>query len=318
MADVVALGELLIDFMTNEVDEEGYPTLKANAGGAPANFLSALAKYGISTALIGSVGDDAFGRMLIKTLNRQNIDTTAVKLVPEFFTTLAFVTLDESGNREFSFARKPGADLQLTLDDEAKKQIRLAKVFHFGTLSLTAEPARCATMHAVEYAKGHGALISCDPNLRKPLWKDEEEAKKWIDWALLQADIVKISDNEVDFLYGLNEVDGAKKLLEEYSAKLVFVTLGEKGCYAANKNGSVYVKGPEVNVKDTTAAGDIFGGAALSKVLNLKKMPDELDLDELKHIAGFACAAASLSTEHIGAICSIRDMDTVLGHIARN
>ena len=221
MKDVVALGELLIDFAPKSVNEEGYPTLAANPGGAPGNFLAALNRFGCKTALIGKVGDDMFGRLLVGTLNKAGIDTGSIVIDPDVFTTLAFVSLDESGNRDFSFARKPGADTCLTPDEVDEKLIADARVFHFGTLSLTNEPAASATRQAIEYAKKHSVLISLDPNLRKPLWKTEEDAKAAIEWSLKQADIVKISDEEVSFLWGISPEEGAEKLLNEYGVSLV-------------------------------------------------------------------------------------------------
>ena len=200
MYDVIALGELLIDFAPKSGNEAGYPVLSANPGGAPGNFLAALTQYGCSTAMIGKVGDDAFGRLLIRTLADAGIGTQGVIADPSVFTTLAFVSLDENGNRDFSFARKPGADTCLKPDEIRESLIADARVFHFGTLSLTDEPAASATKRAVELAKRHGLLISLDPNLRKPLWKKEEDARAAIEWSLRRADIVKISDEEIAFL----------------------------------------------------------------------------------------------------------------------
>ena len=170
MYDVVAMGELLIDFTCVSTDHEGYPTMAAHPGGAPANFLAALAKFGTSAALLGKVGNDAFGKLLVGTLDQAGIGTSGIIMADDVFTTLAFVTLDETGNREFSFSRKPGADTCLSYDELNMELIDNAKVFHFGTLSLTDEPARTTTYKAVAYAKNAGKLITYDPNLRKPLW----------------------------------------------------------------------------------------------------------------------------------------------------
>ena len=189
MLDVVALGELLIDFAPQSVNESGYPTLAANPGGAPANFLAALNQYGFKTAMIGKVGDDLFGRLLVQTLGEAGIDARGVAVDPDVFTTLAFVSLDESGNRDFSFARKPGADTCLKPEEIDEALIADARVFHFGTLSLTDEPAASATRRAIELARAHGLLVSVDPNLRKPLWPDETAAKAAIEWSLRQADV---------------------------------------------------------------------------------------------------------------------------------
>lgn len=317
MYDVTALGELLIDFAPKSVDEAGYPTLAANPGGAPGNFLAALNKYGCSVAMIGKVGDDMFGRLLLNTLQQAGIETRGVIVDPNQFTTLAFVSLDESGNRDFSFARKPGADTCLTAGEMDRDLIENSRVFHFGTLSLTNDPARDATHKAVAMAKAAGKLISVDPNLRKPLWPSEDAAKAAIEWSLHQADILKISDEEIEFLWGLSPEAGAQKLLSEYGVSLVYATLGPKGCYAATKNAAVTVDSPKgINVIDTTGAGDIFGGSAMSRFLKLNKRPDALTEDDLRGIVTFACTAASLSTQKHGGISSVPDEAEVLAKIA--
>lgn len=313
MKDVVALGELLIDFAPVSADEAGYPTLKAQPGGAPGNFLAALQAYGCATALLGKVGDDGFGVLLRRTLEERGIETSGVLVDPGVFTTMAFVTLDAEGNRSFSFARKPGADTCLREDELDFSLIDECKVFHFGTLSLTEEPARSATAAAVKYAKKQGKLISFDPNLRKPLWPSDAAAKEQIEWGLRKADIVKISDEEIEFLWGLSPEDGAKKLLSEYGVQLVYATLGPKGCYTANGQASVKVASPSgLHVVDTTGAGDIFGGSAMSRFLRLGKAPGELSADELFAVTRFACCAASLSTQTHGGINSIVPEQRVL------
>ena len=310
--DVVALGELLIDFAPHSVNEAGYPVLSANPGGAPGNFLAALTKYGCRTAMIGKVGDDAFGKALVKTLEDAGIDARGIRIDPNVFTTLAFVSLDASGNRDFSFARKPGADTCLTPEEVDEELIADAKVFHFGTLSLTDEPAAGATRHAIELAKRHGALISLDPNLRKPLWKREEDAREAIEWSLHQADIVKISDEEIDWLWGLSPEEGAEKLLQEYGVSLVYATLGPKGCYATNGANRVTVQSPTgIHVVDTTGAGDIFGGSAMSQFIRCGKAPADLTETELRRIVRFACTAASLSTQTHGGITSVPECSDV-------
>ena len=316
MIDVTALGELLIDFAPKSVDDAGYPTLAANPGGAPGNFLAALNQYGCATAMIGKVGDDMFGRLLIGTLKAAGIETRGVVVDPAQFTTLAFVSLDKSGNRDFSFARKPGADTCLTAEEMDTGLIRDSRVFHFGTLSLTNDPAKEATHKAVALAKAEGKWISVDPNLRKPLWPTEDAAREAIEWSLHQADILKISDEEIEFLWGLSPEAGAQKLLNEYGVSLVYATLGPKGCHAATKNVSVTVDSPKgIHVIDTTGAGDIFGGSAMSRFLKLGKKPDELTEDDLRGIVTFACTAASLSTQKHGGISSVPAEDEVLAYL---
>ena len=247
MYDVIALGELLIDFAAKETDADGYPTMKANPGGAPGNFLAALNKYGMKTAFLGKVGDDTFGKLLLKTFKKAGIETKGILTDPSVFTTLAFVTFSPEGDRSFSFARKPGADTRLSFEEIDLKMIDEASVFHFGTLSLTDDPVRTATKKCVEYAKEHGKLITFDPNLRLPLWETPDAAKGQILWGLAHADVVKISDEEVKFLWGItDEKEAAKKLLDEFGIRFAMVTMGPKGAYLANKSGAVYAKCPEV------------------------------------------------------------------------
>ena len=312
MFDVVALGELLIDFAAKSADASGYPTLVANPGGAPGNFLAALNAYGKKTAFLGKVGDDTFGHLLLKTLREADIETNGIVVDDSVFTTLAFVTFDESGDRSFSFARKPGADTQLTWEEIDKSLIDEAKVFHFGTLSLTSEPVRSATQKAVAYARGQGKLITCDPNLRKPLWKDLEEAKEQMLWSLRQADVVKISDNEVEFLWNCTPEEGADKLLSEFGVSLAMVTLGPDGCLLKTKNASFRAECPKVHPVDTTGAGDIFGGSAVARLLELEKPVSQLTEEDLAYIGKFAATAASLSTEASGGIPSIPRKEAVL------
>ena len=314
--DVVAIGELLIDFTCKTTDADGYPTMEAHPGGAPANFLAALNQYGYKTAMLGKVGNDAFGKLLLGTLQKAGTETKGMMVSDDVFTTLAFVTLDAQGDREFSFARKPGADTQITFEELKLSLIDEAKVFHFGTLSLTGEPARSATQQAVAYARKQGKLITYDPNLRKPLWSCLEEAKTQLLWGLEQADVVKISDEEVEFLFGLSPEDGAQHILEQFGVKLVFVTCGANGCVFRNQNCSGHVPGLSgITVVDTTGAGDIFGGSAVSQILKYGKAPEELCESELRQIVSFACTAAGISTTRPGGISSVPDLETVLGRM---
>ena len=312
--DVVALGELLIDFACDRINEDGYPTMTAHPGGAPANFLATLAKFGAKTAMIGKVGKDAFGDLLLESLHKAGIDTEGMIKAEDAFTTLAFVTFDKTGDRQFSFSRKPGADTRLFVRDIDTDIISKTKVFHFGTLSLTCEPVRTATHFALSCAKEYGCLVTYDPNLRKPLWNNLETAKEQIVWGIQQADVVKISDEEVEFLFGpISYEDAAKKILCEFGCKLVFVTLGKNGCLFANKNACGTVAGLSgLKVIDTTGAGDIFGGAAVWKLLQMEKQPEELNGKELEEITRFACTAAGLSTQKSGGITSIPSYDEVL------
>ena len=318
MIDVVALGELLIDFTCVGTDSDGYPTMAAHPGGAPANFLAALSRFGAKTALIGKVGNDAFGKQLITTLAQNGIGTRGLISADDVFTTLAFVTLDETGDRAFSFARKPGADTCLGTEEVDFSLIDEAKVFHFGTLSLTHEPSRSATCAAVTYARSAGKLITYDPNLRKPLWDDLEEAREQMLWGLQQADVVKISDEEVEFLFDMKPEEGAAYILETFGVRLVFVTCGSKGCYFRNRMAAGHVPALEgIRVLDTTGAGDIFGGSALWKLLQLDVPVEDCTEAQLREVTAFACAAAGLSTTKPGGISSVPDYGDVVGNMER-
>ena len=312
MVDVVALGELLIDFACISADSDGYPTMAAHPGGAPANFLAALAKYGVGTAMLGKVGKDTFGKLLVGTLKQAGIDDSGIVMAEDVFTTLAFVTFDSTGDRSFSFARKPGADTCLTFEEVNLKLVDEAKVLHFGTLSLTDEPARSATYQTVRYAKQKGKLITFDPNLRKPLWEDLEEAKRQMLWGMEQADVVKISDEEVEFLFGLGVEAGAKYILDTFGTKLVFVTCGADGCFFMNSIASGKVPSLSgIQVIDTTGAGDIFGGSAVYQLLQTGKAPETLTEEELRKAVRFACTAAGLSTTKSGGISSVPSKEEV-------
>ena len=313
MYDVTAIGELLIDFAARDTDAAGYPTMKANPGGAPGNFLAALSKYGLRTAFLGKVGTDAFGGLLINTLKEAGIETKGIRQDSSVFTTLAFVTFDAGGDRSFSFARKPGADTQLSFEELDLELIDQAKVLHFGTLSLTDEPVRTATKRAVLYARKKGGWITFDPNLRLPLWNTPDEAREQILWGLSQADVVKISDEEAEFLWGItDEEKAAEKLQKEFGVKLSMVTMGPRGAYLSNEKAAARAACPRVTPVDTTGAGDIFGGSAVAWLLKSGKAPEELDEKELAAMGAFASTAASLSTEMPGGIPSIPSEEAVL------
>lgn len=313
MLDVVALGELLIDFTCLSTDADGYPTMAAHPGGAPANFLAASAKYGAKTALLGKVGDDTFGRLLLETLRKAGIETRGMIAAPDVFTTLAFVTLDARGEREFAFARKPGADTCLSFSEINLSLIDEASVLHFGTLSLTDEPSRSATHRAVAYARSKGKRITYDPNLRLPLWKSAAEAKEQLLWGLGQADVVKISEEEVHFLFGLGAKDGAEYICESFPVKLAFVTCGADACYFRNARAAGWEAAlPGLQVVDTTGAGDIFGGSAVWKLLQYGAVPEALEEGTLRDIVSFANAAAGLSTTRPGGISSIPEYEEVI------
>ncbi len=311
MIDVVAIGELLVDFAQKSTDNEGYPLMQAIPGGAPANFLSVLTKYGKNTAFIGKVGNDTFGHLLVKTLSNAGIDANGVVFDDKFFTTLAFVTFDERGDRSFSFSRKPGADTQLKFDEIDLSIIDRAKALHFGSLSLTTSPMRETTQQTVEYAKSKHKIITFDPNLRIPLWDDLSVAKEQMKWGIKQADFVKISDEEVEFLFDCSPDEGAKIILEQYGVSLVLLTLGPKGCIAMTKEAKAFSAPYPVVTIDTTGAGDICGGSAFYKVLTLGKELSSLTEKELLDVAKFSSTVASLSTRKHGGIPSIPELSEV-------
>ena len=310
MTDVTAWGEVLIDFTCTGADAEGYPALQAHPGGAPANFLAPAARYGGRTELIARVGADIFGDRLEETLRRAGIGVRGLGRDPERFTTLAFVTLDGRGEREFSFARKPGADTGLTFGPGEEDILRASRVFHFGTLSLTEEPAAGATRRAVAFARSQGAFITCDPNLRLPLWDSPERARRAMEWAVQQADGVKVSGEEGRFLFGTGPEETAQRLLSA-GARLAFVTLGAQGCLACTCREQVSVPGFPAQAVDTTGAGDIFFGSAVWRWLSLKKEPEDLTEPQLRDIARFACAAAALSVARPGGLSSVPELQDV-------
>ncbi len=302
--DVVALGELLIDFTNNADSEQGNPMFEANPGGAPCNVLSMLENLGNRTAFIGKVGDDFFGRMLKERVEKQGIDTTGLFLDSEVHTTLAFVNKLANGDRDFSFYRKPGADMMLNEGDvdRVKELLEETKVFHFGTLSMTDEPAAAATKLAISHAKKNGALISFDPNYRAPLWESEEKALKAMRYGFENCDILKISDNEVELFTGMSDVfEGARQIKEEFDIPLVFATLGPDGSMALYKDMVVKKDGyRNPDTIETTGAGDTFCACAIDYVC--KNGLEGLSEDKLLSCLDFANAAASIITTRRGAL----------------
>ena len=313
MNDVVALGEVLIDFAQIQKDEKGYPTLCANPGGAPANFLASISKFGLKTAMLAKVGNDTFGNLLINTLKENKINTKGIIKDSNYFTTLAFVTLDNKGERHFAFSRKPGADTKLSFKEIDLSLIDNSKVFHFGTLSLTDNPIKTTTKKLVAYASKQNKLISFDPNLRKPLWNNIQDAKKAMLYGLKVSDIVKISDEEVKFLFGVKKEKAIPYLLNKFkNIQLLYVTCGNKGSYYATRKYSGFIKAIDnIKVIDTTGAGDIFGGSAMYKFLKTKKDINDLTKEDLLDIVTFATISAGLSTTKLGGISSIVTLDEI-------
>lgn len=300
--DVVALGELLIDFTECGDSERGNPVLEANPGGAPCNVLAMLNKLGKRTAFIGKVGSDAFGKMLAETVRESGTDISNLLFDEKVPTTLAFVHTLADGEREFSFYRDPGADMMLKKSDVNEELLNSTRIFHFGTLSSTHEAPREATRFAVDTAKKAGALISFDPNLREPLWNDLNDARREIEYGLSKCDILKISDNELEFVTGIGDYDKAvKKLRDDFDIPLIFLTLGKDGSRAYCKD--ITVEKPtcsDVKPIEKTGAGDTFEGCALNFVLEYGM--DGLNEKTLSELLTFANAGASLITARKGAL----------------
>ncbi len=301
--DVVALGELLIDFTENGLSEQGNPLLEANPGGAPCNVLSMLQKLGDKTAFIGKVGNDGFGHLLTKAVQEQGIDTTGLVYDNDVHTTLALVLKKENGDRDFAFYRNPGADMNLKEEEVNESLIASSSIFHFGTLSLTDESVKMATQKAVKAAKENGLTITFDPNLREPLWRSLEEAHEQVAWGLQQADVVKISDNEITWFTGMDNYDeGITFLQKEYpNLKLICLSMGGDGSKAVYRD--IHVAYPaflqEATI-ETTGAGDTFCACMIHTVL--ENGIDHLDEEKLKEMLKFANAAASLVTTKKGAL----------------
>ena len=310
--DVAALGELLIDFTQNGLGPQGNPLFEANPGGAPANVLAMLQKLGKRCAFIGKVGQDSFGDMLERTLRELGIHTGNLSRDRQIPTTLAIVHTLPGGDREFSFYRKPGADIALRADELDEQLLRSCRIFHFGSLSLTDEPCRSATERALELAGSAGALISFDPNLRLPLWSSPQAAREQIHWGLQRCHILKISDNELLFMTGQEDFDaGAAVLQETYpNIRLLNVTAGGAGSYSYYGDERVYVPACSLGgVIETTGAGDTFCASVLNYVL--EHGLDDLSRDDLYEMLRFANTAAYLVTTKKGAIPSMPERSQV-------
>lgn len=311
--DVVALGELLVDFTCNGASPQGNPFYEANPGGAPCNVLAMLVKLGKRTAFIGKVGDDQFGHFLRQVGSKAGISMDALVMDTHSHTTLAFVKTAENGDRDFSFYRDAGADTLLTPDEVPENAITGANIFHFGSLSLTGEPVRSATQKAVALAKTAGCILSFDPNLRPPLWSSLEQAREQIHWGLTQCDVAKISDDELLFLTGEADFDaGAAKLLAQFpNLRLVNVTAGAQGSIAYYQGLRVFQPGLSLGgVIETTGAGDTFCACVLNFLL--EHGLEHLTSQDLSQMLRFANAAAYLVTTRRGAIRSMPDPDQVL------
>ena len=317
--DVVALGELLIDFTQNGMSGQGNPLFEANPGGAPCNVLAMLKKLGKECAFVGKVGNDMFGRSLRDTVASVGINTESLLFDQSIPTTLAFVQTFENGDRDFSFYRSPGADMMLNADEIPADLVAGTKIFHFGTLSMTHDDVRAATKKAVAIAKENGCLISFDPNLRPPLWSSMDDAKAQMEWGLSQCDILKIADNEIEFLCGSADFDkGAAYLKENYpNIRLLNITAGPDGSYSYYGDLKVFVPSFKLGgTIETTGAGDTFCASVLA--FAIENGVDGLSEDDLTRMLRFANAAAYLVTTKKGALLSMPEREEVERILAEN
>lgn len=311
--DVMALGELLIDFTESGVSKNGRKLFEQNPGGAPANLLTTVSHMGYKTAMIAKIGLDMHGSFLKRVLEQEGICIDYIVEDDTVFTTLAFVAINENGERRFSFARKPGADTCLSASELNRQVIRDCKIFHFGSLSLTDEPARTATIEAVKTAKAAGALISFDPNYRASLWKMETDAIEAMQSVLPYADMLKISDEESVLLTGKTDCQQAADELLRQGPKLAAVTLGSQGVYLSDRENHEYISGFPAEVVDTTGAGDSFWGGFLSKYLEYQVDMQAMSWDNWRACAKFGNATASLCVQKRGGIPAVPMKNEVVG-----
>lgn len=309
--DIVTIGEVLIDLTQTGRDERGIPQFAANPGGAPANLAVAAAKLGAQTTFIGKVGEDAFGRYLTEVLQENKVDTHYMVTDADHPTTMAVVSVDASGERDFSFYRSANADVMLCKEDIPQEALKAAKIVHFGSVSLTADPARTATLDAAARAKKLGAIITYDPNYRANLWHSEEEAITQMKAPLPLVDILKVSDEELPLLTGTADCENGTAQLAQNGIRLIFVTLGANGVFYRFGETTGHVAGVPCKVGDTNGAGDTFFGAALSKLC--KEDLNSLTADKLESILAFANKAASITTSRRGAIPAMPTLTEVEG-----
>lgn len=312
MADIAAIGELLVDFTCSEID--GETVYKQNAGGAPANVVCMASKLGASTSFIGKIGRDMFGFYLKKVLFDNKVDTKGLILDPNYSTTLAFIHNDEDGDRDFVFYRSPqtAADLNLRYGEVNRDVIDECRIFHFGSLSLSSEPARTATINAVEYAKMQGKLISYDPNWRPLLWESKEAGIRAMKSAVQYADIIKVSEKELQLITDCGALIPAVAKLLEAGVKIICITQGAKGCIIATAKGIERYPAYKVRSIDTLGSGDSFFGAFLYKLLELEKAPEELDGEDILEMAMFANACGALCSTKQGAIPAMPSKEDIV------
>lgn len=309
MKDIVAIGEVLVDLTQTGMNQLGVGQYAANPGGAPANLAVAASRLGARTAFVGKVGRDAFGNYLRTVLNENHVDTTGLLTDEREHTTLAVVSVDETGERSFTFYRDPSADVNLDAREIPEDLLKNTRVLHFGSVSLTAEPARSATLYAAKKARENGCLVSYDPNYRASLWESPEEAVREMKDALPLCDILKISDEELPLLTGTDDPVEGSRILAGLGIRLIFITLGANGAFFRLGEDTGSVPGIKVKVGDTNGAGDTFFGAALSKLV--KEDLNKLTLNRVEEIAAFANKAASITTSRHGAIPAMPRLEEI-------
>lgn len=309
MKDIVAIGEVLVDLTQTGMNQMGVGQYAANPGGAPANLAVAASRLGARTAFVGKVGRDAFGNYLRAVLNENHVDTTGMLTDEREHTTLAVVSVDETGERSFTFYRDPSADVNLDAREIPEDLLKNTRVLHFGSVSLTAEPARSATLYAAKKARENGCLVSYDPNYRASLWESPEEAIREMKDALPLCDILKISDEELPLLTGTDDPVEGSRMLAGLGIRLIFITLGANGAFFRLGEDTGSVPGIKVKVGDTNGAGDTFFGAALSKLV--KEDLNKLTLNRVEEIAAFANKAASITTSRHGAIPAMPRLEEI-------
>lgn len=305
MFDVIALGEAVIDFTFVGYSDSHMRLFQQNPGGAPANVLTALSRLGSKTALISKVGMDMHGMFLKEVLEKEQVNVEGLQMDEDYFTTLAFVNIDENGERVFSFARKPGADNMLRKEEVKEELIRQAKIFHFGSVSLTGDPSRTATIAAVDMARRAGCAVSFDPNYRELAWGSRERAAREIRSVLGKVDLIKVSDEEMEIVTMETDPERAGAYLLEQGIKAVFITLGAEGAYIATREGNAYEPGVKCKVVDKNGAGDAFWGGVLHCVSTGGKKIEDFSIEELSSFARFGNRVAALSVQRNGAIPSL-------------
>lgn len=312
MIDITAVGEILIDLTQSGTNELGIPVFAANPGGAPANLAVAASRLGASSAFIGKVGADSYGTFLRNTLIENNVDVSGMVVDQVNRTTLAVVAVDKTGERTFSFYRDPSADVNLRAEEISEEQLKNTRFLHFGSVSLTTDPARTATLYAAETAKKHGAIISYDPNYRASLWSDEATAIQRMLEPLPMVDVLKVSDEELPLLTGTEDLAEGSAMLAAKGIRLVLVTLGANGAYYRFGAHTGHIPGVKVKVGDTNGAGDTFFGATLAQLAKLENL-DALTPETLESILTVSNRAAAITTSRHGAIPAMPTAEEVFG-----